>query len=160
MKKEKVVFSKPYDAALLTYSILKRLGSGKVNSFKQRLRSQKIQYLAQLFGISPYYPFSLYIRGPYSSPLAHDLFKIKEKKIESKVSRFVPKELEENFIRLERFIRGKSNDQLELIATLHWFVKIAKLSTDEAVKRVVRLKNPPKAEMKKAVIAFNSIKQL
>ena len=148
-------FAKPYDATLLTASILKRLGSGNVDSFEQRLKSQKIQYLAQIFGVSPIYPFNLYLRGPYSPDLAHDLFRIKEKNIEVKVDKFIAEDLEDRFNRLNNFIKGKSTRQLELIATLHWLLKIAKLSLIEAKRQLVEIKNVNHVEMKYTIQSVN-----
>ncbi|MFH1392437.1 MAG: hypothetical protein ABIG90_02020 [bacterium] len=77
------IFKKQYDDTLLAYSVLKRLGAGNVNIFKERLKSQKIQYFAQLFEVSPVYVFNLYLRGPYSPDLAYDLYEIKKEKFKS-----------------------------------------------------------------------------
>ena len=47
-----------------------------MSEFDNRLKYQKIIYLLQASGISLGYGFNWYIKGPYSSPLAHDLFEI------------------------------------------------------------------------------------
>ena len=112
------------DEALLAFSVLKKLGAGNVITFSDRLKSQKVQYLAQSFGVSPAYSFSLYVHGPYSPFLAHDLFTIQENKIKSDSSDFIPAELRERFEDLRRFIFGKNNRELELITTLHLFKKL------------------------------------
>ena len=85
-------FKKAYDAVLFAASILKRLDSGDLETFEQRLKSQKVYYLAQVFGVSPAYNFNLYLRGPYSPGLAYDLFKLKENGIEVKSEEFVAEE--------------------------------------------------------------------
>lgn len=154
---EKVVFTKEYDAAILAFSVLKRLGSGGVSSFDERLKSQKIQYLAQLFGVSPGYAFGLYLRGPYSSDLARDLFKIREAKIEANQEKFVPEELEERFVTLEEFIKGKSLRDLELVTTLHLLLKINTSGEKEATKKLIELKEATPAEVESA---FEAIKQI
>lgn len=141
-------FKQPYDVALLTYSVLKRLGCGDVDSFGQRLRSQKVQYFAQLFRVSPPYPFNLYLRGPYSPDLAHDLFLIKNKKIKVSTIRFIPKELEERFNELKGFIDKHSTIRdLEVIATLHWLIRVAKLSESVSLGKLKELKRPPDKEL-------------
>ena len=151
------IFKNPYDAVLLTYNVLKRLNSGNVNTFEQRLRSQKIQYFAQLFGASPFYIFNLYLRGPYSPILAHDLFQINSKDIQIRTSKFIREELERRFLVLKKFINGKTNRQLEIIATLHWLIKKARFSNSEACKKLKELKMASLTEIK---YAFNAIKNL
>lgn len=60
--------------------VLDILGAGKpdMDSFSNRIKYQKIIYLLQASGSSLGYSFNWYIRGPYSSPLAHVLFNINE----------------------------------------------------------------------------------
>src|SRR3989338_10370231 len=94
------------DSALLAFSVLCKLGAGKVDTFANRLKSQKIQYLAQVFGVSPAYNFSLYIHGPYSPGLAHDLFTFNTEK-HPDMSDFVPDVLKERFKALSEFVKGK-----------------------------------------------------
>lgn len=154
---EKNIFKNSYDAVLLSCSVLKRLGSGDVDTFGQRFRSQKINYFAQEFGIVSCYPYNLYINGPYSPDLAHDLFQIKNNNIEVKAVKFAPDELEERFAKLQKFIEGKNDRQLEVIATLHWLIKKAKCTEAEAVKKIAEIKNASEGEIK---YAFTSIKQI
>lgn len=55
------------------------LGLGKPEmepSFDNRIKYQKIIYLLQSFGLSLDYGFTWYLKGPYSSPLAHTLYSI------------------------------------------------------------------------------------
>jgi len=155
--KEKDIFTKPYDVVLFVCGVLKKLRSGDIDSFEQRLRSQKIQYFAQLFGASPHYSFNLYIRGPYSPDLAHDLFQIKNKNIKVEQIEFIPKELKSRFLNLKQFIDGKSDRQLEIVATLHWLISIARLSELEAKKKLIDLKGVSADELK---YAFKCVKEL
>lgn len=157
MKLEKGPFTQSYDTTLLTFSILKRLGSGSVETFSQRLRSQKIQYFAQFFGISPAYIFNLYLWGPYSPELANDLFTIKNHNINTKVERFLSEELEKRFENLKKFIEGKNDRQLELFATAHWLIKKAGFSEEKAKEKLSKIKD---ATPKEIEYSFNYIKGL
>ncbi len=154
---EKNIFKNSYDGALLSCSVLKRLGSGKVDTFEERLRSQKIHYFAQLFGVVSCYPYNLYIRGPYSPDLANDLFLIKNSNIKVDIAIFVPEKLEKSFEKLKKFVNGKNIRELEIIATLHWLIEIAKFSKIEAEKKLKELKNTSKEEMG---YSFDSLKKL
>lgn len=144
------IFRKPYDATLLACSVLKRLGAGNVNVFENRLKSQKIQYFAQLFGISPIYSFNLYLRGPYSPDLAHDLYEIKKRSIKPSTEKFVPDILENRFCVLEKLIKEKTTIELELFATLHWLMKMVKFSKRESVLRLKELKDVSESDIKKS----------
>jgi hypothetical protein len=79
-----------FDNLLYLYSVLKRLNCGEVDTFEQRITSQKTQYFAQLFGVTFRYNYNLYINGPYSPALAKDLFAIKEQKMKPMLNKFVP----------------------------------------------------------------------
>ena len=54
--------------------ILRSLGPINLSAFNDRLRLQKLAYLAQELGAGDKYFYSWYMRGPYSSPLASALF--------------------------------------------------------------------------------------
>lgn len=47
-----------------------------VDKFNDRLMMQKGCFLLNHMGVSPKYPFNMYIRGPYSSELANDYYEI------------------------------------------------------------------------------------
>ena len=140
-------FTKSYDEVLFVYSVLKRLGCGNMNTFEKRLKSQKMQYLAQLFGIVPVYSYNLYIYGPYSPNLASDLFLITEKDIKPNIGKFLPEELEIRFNELNKFIKDLDNRKLELVATIHWLSFKAKLSMSKAINKLKKLKNPSEKEL-------------
>ncbi len=150
-------FKNSYDEALFAYYVLRRLGTGRIDSFNQRLKSQKIQYFAQLFKVSPHYSFNLYIWGPYSPDFRHDLFEIRRKNMKVKLDKFIPKELEKRFTSLKRFIDDKSIRQLELVATLHWLLNIAHLSHSEAKKRLSEWKRANLDEIK---YSFNAVSKI
>ena len=54
--------------------ILQAFGELKLDYFSDRLRLQKLGYLAQKMGVSGGFPYSWYIRGPYSRSLTSFLF--------------------------------------------------------------------------------------
>ncbi len=145
------------DSALLAFSVLKKLGAGKVNTFDERLKSQKIQYLAQVYGVSPAYNFNLYIHGPYSPGLANDLFAIDEQKLSPDLSDFIPDVLNERFKKLSAFVKSKNNRQLELVSTIHLFIK--RLNYNEA-KTIKELKEWKKASNEEVRESFIMLKQI
>ncbi len=142
-------YSKDIDAVLLACSVLKRLGSGEVDTFEQRLRSQKIQYLAQVFGISPTYGFNLYIWGPYSPSLAKDLFALQDNKVQVRQEPFTPQELEDRFTKAEGFIKKQNTRQLELTTTLHWLKIAARLPGEDAIIKLKEIKKANDEEIVK-----------
>lgn len=157
MSEIKEKFTKPYDTAIFAYTILKRLGCGKVDTFEQRLKSQKVQYFAQLFGVSPVYPFGLYLRGPYSSDLAHDLFAIRDNHIDVDTSKFIPEELEEKFVKLNKFVGSMDTRKLEITSTLHLLTEVAKVNPVKAQEKLKEWKGATKKELREA---FDTIKDL
>ena len=144
------------DLLAYTHSVLKRLGCGDVDTFEKRLRSQKIQYFAQLFGVSFRYRYNLYLHGPYSTDLARDLYQIKTLKIKADTEKFIPNKLEDRFIDLKKFIKDKTTRRLELAATLHWFLKVVELSQEDSRQKLVEIK---KATTEELVMAFSDIKE-
>lgn len=54
------------------------MGKPDMSEFDNRLKLQKIVYLLQSSGMSLGYGYNWYVKGPYSSPLAHDLFEIEK----------------------------------------------------------------------------------
>lgn len=140
-------FVKNPEEAIFAYSVLRGLGCGEMSTFNERIKSQKVQYLAQLFGISPKYQYNLYLHGPYSPALANDLFKISEDKVSVIKIKFVSDELENKFLNLKKFMATiRSRKELELITTLHWLSKVAKLPENEAEKQLIKLKSASEEE--------------
>ena len=132
-------FKKSFDEVLLVASILKRLSAGNLTTINERIKTQKMQYLAQIFRVSPIYSFNLYIHGPYSPDLAFDLFTLKGRNANIPVQEFVSSELEEKFLKLSRFVKNKTTRELELIATHHW-LKEAGLNLRDIEKKLGELK--------------------
>lgn len=141
-------FTKPYDEVFFVYSVLKRLGSGDIKTFEKRLKSQKVQYIAQLFNIVPNYSYNLYIHGPYSPNMANDLYIVSVKDVKLDTDKFLPEELEDRFNILKSFLKNLNNRDLELVATLHWFLCKASLGSDKAIEKLKEFKNATKKEIK------------
>lgn len=152
-------FTREIDAVFLMFSLLKRLNCGAIATFEDRIKSQKIQYLAQVCGVSPSYKYNLYIRGPYSPDLANDLYTIHshDLKAEARIEKFVPEELESRFEKLASFVKGKTVRQLELVTTYHWFRKTAELNDKEAVDNLKRFKKAQPDEIENTLALFNDL---
>lgn len=140
-------FTKTYDEVLFVYSTLKRLGAGDMENFEKRLRSQKVQYVAQLFKVVPSYSYNLYIHGPYSPKLADDLFLISEKHIKPDTDKFIPEELEDAFDKLKKFIAHLNTRMLELLTTMHWLKFKAELSEAQTLKKLSEIKSASEKEI-------------
>jgi len=136
-----------FDDLLFVRSVLHRLKAGKVETFAERLKSQKVQYFAQSFGVTLQYPYNLYIRGPYSPALAKDLFRMKEKKMKPSSDPFVPEILELRLKDAKNFMAGMNARRLELAATYHWLVTVAKLMPSAARIKLKELKNADDQEL-------------
>jgi uncharacterized protein YwgA len=154
---KEIKLSKPYDEAIFAYAILSRIGCGKVDTFEQRLRSQKVQYFAQLFKVSTPYTYGLYLRGPYSSELAHDLYAIRDAKISADISEFVPNELEERLEELKKFISKTNTRGLEIASTLHWLINVAKISKEKTHKKLKEWKGADDQELESATKLISSL---
>ena len=148
-------FTHPFDSVLFTCSVLKKLGYGKLDSISDRIKNQKVQYLAQLFNITPNYDYNLYIRGPYSPDLTKDIYKINYENIKVPDYEFISEEIKENFIKLERFIKDKNSRELELITTLHWLKDVVGLSMEEAKTKLKSIKKTNDDELNKSVEMVN-----
>lgn len=151
-----LLFTKPVDEVLLVVSTLKRLGAGKLTTLLERIECQKKQYLAQLFQISTSYYFDIYLHGPYSPSLAHDLFAIEKGDYKFDTERFASDELEERFSRLKQFVEKKSIRMLEIISTVHWFTK-AGLSRKDIDKKLADMKQAPSEELEEAYKAIEEL---
>jgi uncharacterized protein YwgA len=109
--------------------VLDVLGLGKPNmsEFDRRIQYQKIIYLLQSSGTSLGYGFNWYIKGPYSSPLAHVLFEIDDTTYEESKN-LVFTEHERIIKELTDFRNKLGNDisdvnYLEVLASLHYINK-------------------------------------
>jgi uncharacterized protein YwgA len=132
------------DRPRLLAGLLRRLGEYKLHTFRDRLVLQKTVYLLQAFGIYLGYPFSWYLRGPYSPQLAKDAFSI-----ESRWSRFKPvtfaNEVAER--RLEEFLAfmayyRQDEAWLETTASAHFLAKVYGISDRDEIFVKIKGKQP------------------
>lgn len=108
--------------------------------FEHRLIAQKVIFLLQLKGIELGYPYSLYVRGPYSPSLASDYYhQAEEFKTLNTVKELTPKE--HQIIQNLEHIFGKKASYLEIGGTYGYFSQ--KLSYDpiKSMKLVKKMKS-------------------
>ncbi|SDG20699.1 hypothetical protein SAMN04488589_2411 [Methanolobus vulcani] len=103
------------------------LGKPDMSDFDNRLQYQKVIYLLQASGLSLGYGYNWYLKGPYSSPLAHTLFAIDDNTFESSKG-LVFKNNEVIEEKLEAFKKKLGEDikdvnYLEILASLHYINK-------------------------------------
>jgi len=111
-----------------------------ISTFEDRLRLQKIVYIAKHFGIDLGYSYNLYLRGPYSPELARDYYTLYEQ-FRGELPR-VPPDVLDNLVNnrnFSRFINVMSNyysnpRMLELIATLLMLMDKYSLSPSDLTK--------------------------
>jgi len=103
------------------------VGKPGMDDFSNRIKYQKIIYLLQASGISLGYGFNWYIRGPYSSPLAHVLFNIDDETYEN--CQNIPFNDNERVVSSLTDFKNKLGDNiddidyLEVLASLHYINK-------------------------------------
>lgn len=84
-----------------------------LDNFISRLRMQKYVYLAGFFGLNFGYVYNLYLRGPYSSDLAEDYYRLKELGEVENLSIFG-----DNFEIFAKLVKGKDHIWLEIASTI------------------------------------------
>ena len=98
----------------------------RIDTFGDRLKLQKIVYIAKYFGIDIGYSFNEYLRGPYSPELADDYYRLSELWDTDTIKSLEPIN-DENARKLIDFIKGRSTSELEGIATGLMFLRILKI---------------------------------
>ena len=122
-------FEVEYDSLL---KVLRSFGEINLDYFSERLRLQKLGYLAQKLGVNEGYSFSWYIHGPYSSSLTSVLFAGDEMGIFEKDVELSDKE--KNVANLLRsLLEGEVNDPnfLELYASIWYLMPKGEFSEKE-----------------------------
>lgn len=109
-----------------------RIFTFKVNRFDARLKLQKYVYLARKFGLNLDYNYNLYIHGPYSPELAKEYYALGNIK-------GIKVDLDERFVDL---IKGKSEQWLELAATIVMVFERYSNISDEMVIELVKSSKP------------------
>src|SRR5437870_2018728 len=120
--------------------ILRRIGNFSPEAFShdfdQRLIVQKTIYLLQAFGLYLGYPFSWYIRGPYSSLLSSDAYALAKVYDKAHTLRFENLESEKRFQYFMNFLgdRLTDSDWLERLASIHFLRHVhPRKSKDEII---------------------------
>jgi len=110
-----------------------------ISLFDDRLIAQKIVCLLELKGLKLGYPYSIYVRGPYSPDLTKDLFEFTDEFHEFKTETRLDTIESETAGDLHR-IFGLRPVLLEVGATYGYYTKRENCDPLEAQKRVKQLK--------------------
>ncbi|CAI9832122.1 conserved hypothetical protein [Nitrosopumilaceae archaeon] len=107
--------------------------------FDDRLRLQKMVYLLQAFGVYLGYDFNWYLRGPYCTVLTANAFVVAKfyGEIPDRRVTFKSSLAQERFEKFLEFNRGKSVDDLEIAASLHYQSRVLHKDDGESKKAVV-----------------------
>ncbi len=104
-------------------AFLQALGFGKLNSFDERKRTQKVVYMLKQFGAELQFGYNWYIHGPYSPELTRTLFNPTESDLKSTrkltADEFQIVNKARNFLADDFY----SVDSLELIVSLVYLIK-------------------------------------
>ena len=123
--------------------VLRGMDAINLDRFNNRLKLQKLGFLAQEMGVDGGFPFSWYIRGPYSSSLTSTLFMGEEVDAFNEPIRLT--EREQNVVNNLQHLLGESIDDprtLELYASM-WYL-MSSHPTDDELERVIEIMNVEK----------------
>jgi uncharacterized protein YwgA len=132
------------DRERATAGLLKRIDTFNVNSFSDRLRVQKIIFLLySLLGLKQNYPYTMYVRGPYSPALTKDFYEIKDTNL-FKPAHFLDENVEKKFKIFIEQIKPISKDDniLELLATLSYIENNIGLATKKEMISKLKIVKP------------------
>ncbi len=110
-------------------------------NFDERLILQKTIYLLQASGLYLGYPFSWYIKGPYSPELASDAYSLAKVYDRARPVRFENLESEKRFRHFMSFLGNRSTDAdwLERLASIHFLKTVhARTTKEDIIARVMR----------------------
>lgn len=121
---------------------LKELGfTPNVDKFQDRLVIQKTVYLLEMMGIKVGYPFSLYVRGPYSPSLTDDLYSQKEA-VNNLETDYSPNEEEKKQLRTFSEISNNLEPTvLEIMSTYAFLIKEPETNEKQAIIKLKKLKS-------------------
>ncbi len=121
-----------------TLRILNSLCDVSLDRFNDRLRLQKLGYLAQALGASGGFTFSWYLRGPYSSSLTKMLYSAEEVGILGK-KMYLSKDEKGVVKNLKKLLKNELNDPslLELYASV-WYLLPKRTIIDEDIQYVIK----------------------
>lgn len=121
-----------------TFCILNSIPGMSLDNFSDRMRFQKIGYLAQKMGANGQFMFSWYIHGPYSGSLTKMLFRADD--LDILTGEHTPSPREQQIIEKIKRLMGVDNlddmRRLELYASV-WYLLPGNVVTDSDKQRVV-----------------------
>jgi uncharacterized protein YwgA len=123
---------------------LKEIGfNPDVNNFEERIKIQKLIYLLNLKGIHTGFKYSLYVRGPYSTVLAHELYANKEIVEKLATTTHLSSSEKEKIKEVKQIFDNLQVSLLEVAATYAYFAydTQSKLDPITATKKVKQMKN-------------------
>lgn len=126
----------------------------RIDTFEDRLKLQKLVYIAKFYGIDLGYHFNEYLRGPYSPELADDYYTLSEKLNDFK--EITVSFENDKFEEFAKFISNKSVDSLEGIATGLIFLPSLKRSIKD--KKILKEKIATLIRSRKPFLANESDK--
>ncbi len=113
-----------------------------MDTFEDRLRMQKLVYLAKSFGVKLDYGYNWYLHGPYSRELTRDLYEITQNRsvAEEPLSQNETRKIDQ----LKSFLGkdSESPDRLELLASIQYLKDVGKSvdASDQEILQVLREK--------------------
>ncbi len=111
-----------------------------VNNFEHRLIIQKTACLLELMGFKIGYNFSLYVRGPYSTDLTHDLYDNIQFVYENKISPNFSSPKREKLLEFSDATDKLDPALLEIMSTYAFISKALGKDEKEAIIELKRLK--------------------
>lgn len=108
------------DEVIYTIGVLKKLGVKSISTLDERINCQKKAFFAKSMKIIPPYSFNLYIHGPYSPNLSHDIYANLGNFATIPKPEFATEEINKKFIKLDNWLTGKKTRELEILATYQW----------------------------------------
>ncbi|MBN1165517.1 MAG: hypothetical protein JXA44_00120 [Methanospirillaceae archaeon] len=121
---------------------LKALGiSADIDEFDKRLIIQKTVCLLQLRGLKMYYPFFIYIHGPYSPELTNDYYQEKEKFINEETDVELTGSELEKIKEFSALFNLEKPSQLEIASTYGHYKYSKNYSSIDATKATRELKS-------------------
>lgn len=108
------------------FSLVSMLGvEPRLEHISDRIKLQKLVYLAEVFGVDAGFTFTWYVHGPYSP----DLTKVAFEEVSGRSSGITESQTNiKKMQKLKEFLGQdiESSDKLELVASLHYVLAIAK----------------------------------
>ncbi len=130
----------------------------KVDDFQDKLIIQKTTCLLELLGLEFGYPFSIYIRGPYSPDLTRELYENREMVEKLQTNYSVEKREREKLSRLAQASDNLNPTMLEIMATYSFLTKSCEVESKEALVKLKRLK--PFYSEAQIAVGVSRVKQL